>query len=61
LVGFGQRRVVELEVNVEAGSYQTITDGAQPVGTLRMVGAHVVLPAVAVGYEGGSCHDGGLA
>jgi hypothetical protein len=61
LLHLDQRRVMELQVHVEAGGNQAIADRAEPIGTFRMVGAHVVLQAVAMGDEGGGCHDGSLA
>jgi hypothetical protein len=56
LLHLRQRCVVELEVEVESGSNQAIADRAEPVRAFRMMRAHVVLPAVAVGNEGGGCH-----
>jgi hypothetical protein len=60
LLDFRQRRVVKLQVNIKPRSDQTIIDGAQSIGALRMMRTHVVLPAVAMGNEGGGCHSEGL-
>ena len=57
----GQRCIVKLEIDIQTGGDQTIADGPKPIGAFRMMGSHVVLPAVAMGNEGGSCHDGRLA
>ena len=56
LLQLRQRRVVELEINVETGGYQSVADGAEPVRTFRVMCSHVVLPAVAMGDKGGGCH-----
>jgi hypothetical protein len=61
LLHISQRRIVELKIDIQPGSNQAVINGPKPIRAFRMVGAHVVLPAVAVGNEGGSCHNGYLA
>jgi hypothetical protein len=56
LLHLRQRCIVELEIDVETGGNQAIADRAEPVRALRMMRSHVVLPAVAMGNEGGGCH-----
>jgi hypothetical protein len=56
LLHLRQRRIVELEIDVETGCYQSVADGPEPVRAFRVMCSHVVLPAVAMGDEGGGCH-----
>jgi hypothetical protein len=51
-----QRRIMELQINVETRRYKAIANGPKAVRALRMVCSHVVLPAIAMGDEGGGCH-----
>jgi hypothetical protein len=60
LVHFSQWRIVKLNVGIQPGSNQAVADGSEPIGAFRMVGSHVVLPAVAVRDEGRNRHDGCL-
>lgn len=56
LLHLDQWRIMELQINVETGGDQAIANGPEPVRALRMMCAHVVLPAIAMGNEGGGCH-----
>ena len=52
----GERRVVIDEIRIEPLGDQVIVDGGQTLRAFRMMRAHVVQLAVAVGDEGSGCH-----
>jgi hypothetical protein len=57
LIHISQRRIVELKINIQSRSNQAIIDGPEPIRAFGMMSAHIVLPAVLMRDESGSCHN----
>ena len=55
-----ERRIVALQVLLDAGGDQLVLDRGEPRRLLRVAGAHVVLQAVGVGDERGGHWMGAL-